>query len=102
MGSTATREMDDQTSMATRFLYQPQAPQTVWGSLAAPQRGHRLREGDPSFQAPARWLRVFDFDFFFLGTATAISSGRLGEDSGDSAEVPLACHWPGEQAWSLG
>ena len=60
--------------MATRFLYQPHALHTVCGSLAEPQRGHRLREGEPSFQAPARWLRVFIFDFFFFGTATAIFS----------------------------
>jgi hypothetical protein len=37
--------------------------------LAAPQRGQTLREGAARFQAPARRLRVFDFDFFFLGTA---------------------------------
>jgi hypothetical protein len=30
-----------------------------------------LRAGAPSFHAPARWLRLFIFDFFFLGTATA-------------------------------
>jgi hypothetical protein len=55
-------------------LYQPQLGQTVCGNLADPQRGQRLRDGEPNFQAPARWLRVFDFDFFFLGTATAIVS----------------------------
>ena len=64
----------NQTSTATRFLYQPQALHTVCGNLADPQRGQRLRDGEPNFQAPARWLRDFDFDFFFLGTATAIVS----------------------------
>lgn len=28
-----------------------------------------LRAGIASRHAPARWLRVLDFDFFFLGTA---------------------------------
>ena len=60
------------TSTATRSLYQPQAGHTVCGSLAAAQRGHTLRDGADSFQAAARWLRDFDFDFFFLGTATAV------------------------------
>ena len=58
--------------MAWRSRYQPQVPQTTWGVLAAPQRGHTLREGAPSFHAAARWLRVFIFDFFFFGTAIAI------------------------------
>jgi hypothetical protein len=58
--------------MATRSLYHPHAWQTVCGSLAAAHRGHTLREGADSFHAPARWLRVFDFDLFFLGTATAV------------------------------
>src|SRR3954464_12972086 len=57
------------TSTATRSLYQPHAGHTVCGSLAAAQRGQMLRAGAPSFHAPARWLRVFIFDFFFLGTA---------------------------------
>jgi hypothetical protein len=72
MGSISVER--DQTSTATRFLYQPQALHTVWGNLAEPQRGHRLRDGAPSFQAPARWLRDFIFDFFFFGTATSIFS----------------------------
>jgi hypothetical protein len=38
--------------------------------LALPHRGHRLRAGASSFQAAARVLRLFDFDFFFFGTAT--------------------------------
>jgi hypothetical protein len=57
------------TSIATRFLYQPQLGHTVCGVLALPQRGHRLRAGALSFQALARRLRVFDFDVFFFGTA---------------------------------
>jgi len=63
---------DQPTSIATRSLYQPQAGHTVCGSLAAAQRGHTLRDGAASFHAPARWLRVFIFDFFFFGTATAV------------------------------
>jgi hypothetical protein len=59
--------------MATRFLYQPQLGQTVWGCFALPQRGQVLRDGAASFHAPARWLRVFDFDFFFFGTAIVLS-----------------------------
>jgi hypothetical protein len=37
--------------------------------LAEPQRGQIERAGSESRQAPARWLRDFDFDFFFFGTA---------------------------------
>jgi hypothetical protein len=59
--------------MTTRFLYQPHDGQTVCGSLALPQRGQVLRDGASSFQAAARWLRDFDFDFFFLGTAIVVS-----------------------------
>ena len=66
------------TSTATRSLYHPHDEHTVCGSLAAPHRGHTLRAGAPSFQAPARWLRVFIFDFFFLGTATGISLDEMG------------------------
>jgi len=62
------------TSTATRFLYHPHEGHTVWGRLEAPHRAHTLREGAESFHAEARPLRVFDFDFFFLGTATALSS----------------------------
>jgi hypothetical protein len=46
--------------------------------LAAEQRGQMLRDGASSFQAAARWLRVFIFDFFFLGTATGISLDEMG------------------------
>jgi len=56
--------------MTTRFLYQPHDGHTVWGVFAFPQRGQVLRAGASSFQADARVLRLFDFDFFFLGTAT--------------------------------
>src|SRR5215218_3641842 len=71
------------TSSATRPLYHPQEGQTVCGRLAEPQRGHTLREGASSFQAPARRLRLFDFDFFFLGTAMVLSGGmRLMEAIG--------------------
>ena len=61
--------MVGQTSTATRFLYQPQLGHTTWGSLADPHRGQSERAGSESRHAPARWLRAFDFDRFFLGTA---------------------------------
>ena len=57
------------TSMAWRPSYQPQLPQTTWGSLADPQRGQRLRAGASSVQAEARRLRLFALEVFFLGTA---------------------------------
>ena len=56
--------------MTTRFLYQPHDGHTVCGVLALPQRGQVLRAGASSFHADARVLRLFDFDFFFFGTAT--------------------------------
>jgi len=59
--------------MATRPLYQPQVPHTVCGNLAAAQRGQVLRDGAERRQLEARRMRVFDFDFFFLGTATVVS-----------------------------
>jgi hypothetical protein len=54
-------------------LYHPHDGQTVCGVLAAPHRGQRLRAGALSFHALARRLRVFDFDVFFFGTATAVT-----------------------------
>ncbi len=65
--------MAQSTVTATRPLYQPQVPHTVCGILAAAQRGHVLREGALRRQLEARRMRVFDFDFFFLGTATVVS-----------------------------
>ena len=56
--------------MTTRSLYQPHEAHTVCGSLAAAQRGQMLRDGALRRHDPARWLWVFIFDFFFLGTAT--------------------------------
>jgi hypothetical protein len=53
-------------------LYQPQVGQTTWGSFTLPHRGQVLRAGASSCQAAARWLRDFDFDFFFFGTAIAL------------------------------
>lgn len=58
---------------ATRPLYQPHVPHTVWGILAALQRGQVLRDGATRRQLEARRIRVFIFDFFFLGTATVDS-----------------------------
>ena len=69
------------TSTATRFLYQPQVGHTLCGVFAFPQRGQRLRAGASSRQAPARRLRVFDFDFFFFGTATVGSLVRSGRNT---------------------
>lgn len=37
--------------------------------MVALQRGQVLRAGAANGHAAARRLRVFDFDFFFLGTA---------------------------------
>ena len=54
-----------------------------------PQRGHRLRLGAPSFQAAARVLRLFDFDFFFFGTATV---GLQRSRSDDQMYVPVQMH----------
>jgi hypothetical protein len=66
------------TSTATRPLYHPQVGHTVWGCLAEPHLGHMLRDGVASFQAPARRLRLFDFDFFFFGTAIVVSGWEWG------------------------
>jgi len=63
------------TSIAWRPWYQPQLPHTMWGTLAAPQRGHTLREGALSVHAEARRLRLFIFEVFFLGTAIAKGRG---------------------------
>lgn len=56
--------------MTTRFLYQPHDGHTVCGVRAPPHREQVLRAGASRRQLLARRLRVFDFDFFFLGTAT--------------------------------
>jgi hypothetical protein len=60
--------------MACRPWYQPQFPQTTWGSLVAPHRGHRLRAGASRRHADARRLRLFALDVFFFGTAIVVSS----------------------------
>ena len=57
------------TSMAWRPAYQPQLPHTTWGTLVAPQRGHRLRDGRSRVQALARRLRLLALEVFFFGTA---------------------------------
>jgi hypothetical protein len=75
-------------------LYQPQAGHTVCGSLAAAQRGHTLREGAASFQLPARRLRVFDFDFFFLGTAMMTPGNGEGASLGTNSYKTLAARRP--------
>jgi hypothetical protein len=68
------RDLDNQSMViATRPLYQPHTPHTVCGNLAEAQRGHVLRDGASRRQFEARRIRVFDFDFFFLGTATVVS-----------------------------
>jgi len=67
-------EHDYSTSIAWRPAYQPQFPHTMWGCLAALQRGQTLREGSLRVHADARRLRLFDFDVFFFGTAIAAGS----------------------------
>ena len=77
------------TSMAWRPAYQPQFPHTTWGTLVAPQRGHRLRERAPrGVQALARRLRLLALEVFFLGTAMGWSSGavRSARATGASAQ----------------
>jgi hypothetical protein len=66
--------------MAWRPAYQPQLPQTTWGSFTALHRGHTLRGEALSVQLEARRLRLFDFDVFFFGTAMVFSTleGREG------------------------
>jgi hypothetical protein len=54
--------------------YQPQLLHTVWGTLAAPHRGHTLRDGAFNVHALARRLRLFDLEVFFLGTAIRANS----------------------------
>lgn len=72
------RSRDGQpTSTASRPSYHPHAPQTWCGRLAALQRGQRLVEGAPSFQAELRRLRLLAFDVFFFGTAM-VRSGCFG------------------------
>ena len=85
MASTATGSMASVgtaaqalTSMATRSLYQPQVGHTVCGSLALPQRGQTLRAGRRASRRRRGGCAVFDFDFFFLGTAIVVSAGRTG------------------------
>jgi hypothetical protein len=39
----------------------------------APHRGHVLRDGEPSFHAEARRLRVLALEVFFFGTAIVAS-----------------------------
>lgn len=55
--------------MAWRPWYQPQLPQTTWGSFVALQRGHVLRGAASRVQFEARRLRLLAFDVFFFGTA---------------------------------
>src|SRR4051794_13538833 len=69
--------------MACLPPYQPQLPQTTWGSLAWRHWGHSLRGGAARRQLEARRLRLFAFEVFFLGTAIVFSfdldySGRVG------------------------
>ena len=73
---------------------------TTCGGLALPQRGQRLRAGAFSFQALARRLRVFDLEFFFLGTAIVrflvLGDGRratgTGSGPGFGRTVPQRPH----------
>ena len=92
------------TSPATRPLYQPQLPHTVWGNFELLQRGQTLADGAPSFQAAAMWLRPFIFDFFFLGTGIACSSFARHPGTGHGPHPACQAigatresepHWPG-------
>jgi hypothetical protein len=67
------------TSTAWRPLYQPQFEQTVWGTLAWRHWGQMLRAGSAIVQALARLVRVWDFEVFFLGTATSWRSYTLDQ-----------------------
>jgi hypothetical protein len=62
--------------MAWRPWYHPQLAHTTCGNFTASQRGQVLRAGGSSVHADARRLRLFDFDVFFLGTATVATFGR--------------------------
>ena len=63
--------------MAWRPWYQPHSAHTTCGTFDDPHRGHTLRGGAARVQLLARRMRVFDLDFFFLGTATAALSRFL-------------------------
>lgn len=67
--------------MTTRFLYQPHDGHTVCGVRAPPHREQVLRAGASRRQLLARRLRVFDFDFFFFGTATWVLRTRVRPDA---------------------
>ena len=59
---------------------------------AAAARAHAARPARRASSAPARRLRVFDFDFFFLGTAIVVSGQEIGlvQASGDVASRTYA------------
>jgi hypothetical protein len=59
------------TMIAWRPPYHPQLGQTTCGSLPRRHCGQTLRGGAASDHAPARRLRLFIFEVFFLGTATS-------------------------------
>jgi hypothetical protein len=65
-------------------LYQPQVPQTVWGTFGDAHRGQTERPGLRKVQAEARRLRLFALEVFFLGTAISVflRSWELGEATG--------------------
>ena len=61
---------------------------TPCAGSSPPQRGHTLRAGASSFQAPARRLRDFDFDFFFLGTAIVGLRDEIRAAPGYRPDIP--------------
>src|SRR5690606_27833324 len=66
-----------------------------WGTLVAPQRGHRLRDGRSRRQALARRLRLLALEVFFLGTAMTVILDA-GENGVSGARRPPT--QPGERS----
>ena len=70
------------TSTASAVLYQPQLGHTVCGSFSGAPRADAAT-GRPASTRQLQWLRVFIFDFFFLGTAS-------GTPESDEGTLPSA------------
>src|SRR5205823_10344602 len=83
--------VDQSTSIAWRPPYQPQLPQTTWGSLACRHWGQMLRAGTDSFQLEARRLRLLAFEVFFLGTAIVVSFALFGPQGVECRPAGVSC-----------
>ena len=63
------------------------------GQLGGAAPGQSERAGSESRHAPARWLRAFDFDRFFLGTAIVgkplVGTARAGPAAPGDAAPPV-------------